>query len=74
MQGFFSLSPLIPHAAFAVLIKQTQKLLPKRAHGIIVGLNLNEAQLSLCVTDVRVPKKKEEQEKKNAPGLDKLLT
>lgn len=55
--GFFSLSPLIPHAAFAALIKQTQKLLPKRARGIIVGLNLNEAQLSLCITDVRVQKK-----------------
>lgn len=56
--------------AFAALIKQTQKLLPKRARGIIVGLNLNKAQLSLCVTDARVQNNK----KKNAPGLERLLT
>lgn len=60
----FFFSPLSsPMPAFAALIKQTQKLL-------IVGLNLNEAQLSHCVTDARVQNNK----KKNAAGLEKLLT
>lgn len=59
-------SPLSsPMPAFAALIKQTQKLLPKRARGIIVGLNLNEAQLSLALL-MRACKTTK---KENAPGL-----